>query len=156
MTKKFVKVLTIATVMTSHMTAMWATDALVVTAKDGAKTIFMLEEKPQVSFNDADVVISTESTIVSFPASDFRTFSIDDPATSINDAEAAVPAFCFDKGLQCSGLAKGSLVNVYSADGKMVTSGKADENGRIHLRFDTAKGTVYIIKTSTRTFKFTK
>ncbi len=156
MVKRFFKVLSFASVFTLFAQSVAASDMLVVTDADGGKTSFMLNDKPVVSFNTEDMVISTESTTVSYSLKDFYSFSFEDIATSVDDFETFNPTFAFSDGLQCYGLPNGSSVEVYNANGVKVSSGVIGADGRVNLSFNAVKGTVYIVKTATRTFKFIK
>ena len=148
--------LPITSLMVLNAQTMRAADVLILTDKDGAKTTFVLEDKPVVSFNDEDVTVSTEKGVISLSAHDFCSFSFDEQTTDVEERETTNPTFTFSDGLQCHGLQQGTAVSVFKADGQLVAEGTTDSSGDISLRFGTVRGTVYIVKTATKTFKFTK
>ena len=132
-----------------------AETALVVKDSEGQETLFLLTDKPVVTFDKDDLIITTDGTKVYYPLSAYHSFSIEDKDdTGVTAQEAVKPTFSFGDGVQALGLAANLPVQIYSADGRLVAAGKTNAEGKVHLEIKGSKGKVLIFKAGEQTFKF--
>ena len=105
-----------------------------VSGGDGSATYFEVADKPTVTFTAANLVIST----------------------GISTTEATQqPVFRLGESISASGLQPGSILSVYTSDGSLVGKSQVSQNGEATISIGPKKG-VYIVKTSSKTFKFIK
>lgn len=147
----------------SVLTARAASDAVNAMLLEGPsdfKFTILLDDQPVVSFSDDYLVITTHmGASVSFPSSHVTkwTYVMDEEATGINNASRFGSVLSFDgKHLGMSHLAPSTAVQVYTADGALVSSAKTDSWGSVSLSVPEQPGAVYVVKTSTVTFKVRK
>ena len=157
------KLLSLLALLLSVLTARAASDginAMLLEGPSDFKFTILLDDQPVVSFSDDYLVINTHmGAAVSFPSSHVTkwTYVRDEEATGIHDAARFGFLLSFDgKHVGLSHLAPSSAVQVYTADGALVASGMTDSRGNVSLSVPENKGAVYVVKTSTVTFKISK
>ena len=137
-----------------------AINAMLLEGPSDYKCTILLDDQPVVSFSDDYLVITTHmGASVSFPSSHVTkwTYVRDEEATGINNASRFGSVLSFDgKHLGMSHLAPSTAVQVYTADGALVSSGTTDSWGSVSLSVPEQPGAVYVVKTSTVTFKIRK
>ena len=135
-------------------------NAMLLQGPSDFRFTILLDDQPVVTFSDDYLVINTYmGAAVSFPSSLVSkwTYVKDDEATRINNANRFGSTLSFDgKLLGMTHLAPSSVVQVYTADGALVSSAKADSQGNVSLSLPDLSGAIYLIKTSTVTFKVRK
>lgn len=133
-------------------------NALIVHLKNGAQTTFLLNEKPKISFEGTDLKIMSEKSETSVPLADVLRFTYDkQDVNGITEREVGSTEISFDEGvLVVSQLKKGSTVNIFTADGKLLRQLKARQTGTYRLDLSTLHDGVYIIKADNVTYKVTK
>lgn len=135
-------------------------NALLLQGPSDFKFTILLDDQPVVSFSDDYLVISTHmGASVSFPSSHVTkwTYVRDDEATGISNAARFGSLLSFDgKHIGLTNLAPSTAVQVYTADGVLVSSATTDSRGCVSLSVPERLGVVYVVKTSTVTFKISK
>ena len=135
-------------------------NAMLLQGPSDFKFTILLDDQPVVSFSDDYLVISTHmGDAVSIPSSLVTkwTYVKDDNATGVNNARKFGSVLSFDgKHIGMTNLAPSTAVQVYSADGALVVSGTTDSRGNVSFSVPERQGAVYLIKTSTVTFKISK
>jgi hypothetical protein len=120
----------------------------------------LLDDQPVVTFSDDYLVVTTHmGDAVSIPSSLVAkwTYVRDDEATGIKSAARFGSLLSIDGNhLSLSNLAPSSVVQVYSADGALVATAKADSRGCVSLSLPEHQGAVYLVKTSSVIFKVSK
>ena len=134
---------------------------LVVLTKNGAKTQFVLKDKPKVKIEGKNLRITSTRADVTFALSDVVNFTyVNTDPTGIDDLdkEASNPAEVSykDGTLVLSQLKQGASVAVYTADGKIVRELKAQHQGSFRLSLASLPKGVYIVKADTITYKIMK
>ena len=134
-------------------------NAILLEGPSGNFTV-LLDEQPVVTFSGDDFVVTTHmGASLSVPASYVTkwTYVYDEEATSLKNAARFGSLLSFDgKHLGLSNLAPSSAVQVYTSDGALVASAKADSHGSVSLSVPERQGAVYLVKTSSVTFKVSK
>ena len=143
------------------LTAKAASDGVNAMLLEGPSDKFtiLLDDQPVVTFSDDHLVVTTHMAAVSIPSSLVTkwTYVNDEQATGIKDASRFGSLLSFDgKHLGLSNLAPSSAVQVYTADGALVASATTDSRGSVALSLPERQGAVYLVKTSSVTFKVTK
>ena len=135
-------------------------NAMLLEGSSDFRFTILLDDQPVVTFSDDHIVISTYmGASVSFPSSLVTkwTYVRDEEATGITGAARFGSLLSFDgKHIGLTNLAPSSAVQVYTTDGVLVASGKTDSRGNVSLSVPENKGAVYVVKTSTVTFKVSK
>lgn len=135
-------------------------NAMLLQGPSDFRFTILLDDQPVVSFCDDYLVISTYmGAAVSIPSSHLTkwTYVNDEQATGIRNAARFGSMLSFDgKHLGLSNLAPSSAVQVYTADGALVASATTDSRGSVALSLPERPGAVYLVKTSSVTFKVTK
>lgn len=146
----------------SALTARAASDginAMLLQGPSDYKFSILLDDQPVVTFSDDYLVVSTHMTRVSIPSHFVTkwTYVQDEEATGIGNASHFGSLLSFDgKHIGMTHLEPSTAVQVYTADGALVTSGTTDSRGNISLTVPERQGAVYVVKTSTVTFKVSK
>lgn len=137
--------------------ALRASEVVHFADKEGKTISFLLSDHPAVSFDDENVIITTDVAKVFYPLSAYSKFSMEaETETSISTAKSAGPVFSFAEGMRAEGLKPGARVTIYSANGQKLAQGTADSEGRLSIEVDVVKGNVYIIRTASASFKLIK
>ena len=133
---------------------------LVVLTKDGGKTEFVLSEKPKVLFEGKSLRITSSKADVTYTLSDILRFTyINTDPTGINqlaETEDPTEVSYQDGTLVLSQLKEGTVVGVYSLDGKKVQQLRASHKGTYRLSLSSLPKGVYIVKADTITYKIMK
>ncbi len=133
---------------------------LVVLTKDGAKTEFLLGDKPKVLFEGKNLRITSTKADVTYALADILRFTYTNTnPTGINEiAEMDDPTEVSyqDGTLVLSQLKEGAVVGVYSLEGKLVQQLRAGHRGTYRLSLSSLPKGVYIVKADTITYKIMK
>lgn len=136
-----------------------AKNALKIHSKSGTDVTILLDESPKVTFQDDDVVITTQKQVLSYPSSDVVRFTYDTvdvtgiyAITSLSGLQVS-----FGEGMvNVSGLPSQTPVALFALDGKLQSSATADKHGFATLSLPEVAGSVYVLKTSSLTLKIRK
>ena len=143
--------------LTSASVAVQAAKYVRVSGEDGSATYFEVADRPTVTFTAANLVITSSAQTVEYPLTAYRMFEFTDrTATGISSTEVTQQAvFRLGESISASGLQPGSSLTVYTSDGSLVGKTRVSQNGEATVSIGPKKG-VYIVKTSSKTFKFIK
>ncbi len=144
--------------VTSVLRASDLLSTLIVQTKNGSETAFFLKDKPQVKFEGANLKVTSSAGDVTFALSDVLrfTYAKKDP-TGINetiDEKAGIKVQ--DDVLVISQLKAGSIVDVYSLDGKLVRQLNAHRSGTYRLSLTELPQGLYLVKADNVTYKIMK
>lgn len=157
MKKKVVRLLTLMAMLLPL--AAWAdtVQCLVLTEANGTVSKFALTDAPVVTYSGSDMLVSCsdqELTValegLVWTFGEMETTRIDEVIGKQDDAER--PQFSFGEA-RFEGLQPGSMVHVYSLDGKALSTVKADGDGRVSVSLGNLPKGVYVLRTPTRSFK---
>lgn len=132
--------------------------------QDGQVVAFAFTERPVVSYDGNNLVLTTTKTTVQFPIYQLKKLQFDDDwvnsddnvATAIEQKQADV-VFGFHEGmLTVSGGDPGAPVTLYNVKGMMVGQWRLDDAGCATIPMQGMGKDVYIVKTQRLTFKFRK
>ena len=131
---------------------------LVVETKDHVKTAYMLAEKTQVLFSEANLRVVSTKADVTYQLSDILRFTYETRSTTgISELRTTQAEVDYKDGqLVISGIKAGGSVSVYSLDGKVVKQLTAQRSGTYRLSLASLSKGVYIVKADNVTYKIMK
>jgi len=133
---------------------------LVVTTKNGVRTEFLLTEKPYVKFEGQNLHITSSKADVTYALADIANFTYlnTDPTgiTELSKMDDPTEISYQEGTLVLSQLKKGSVVGIYTLDGKLVQQIKADRRRTYRLSLSSLPKGVYIVRADTITTKIMK
>lgn len=138
-----------------------APHSLVITKKSGETVEYKFADQPVATFEGADMVITLAltGTQVTYPAAQVATLTVTPRTLGVDDAAVAVPTVTFEiapEAITCSGLAAGTRVALYAADGRIVASAAANADGSAVIALGGTPAGVYIVAAGNESFKFIK
>ena len=131
-----------------------ATQYLVLTQQDGTVSRFALTEAPVITFSAGSLVVTCGSQTLTTSMAGLKT-SFEEDATDIQQAQSdptARPVFAFGQA-SFEGLKADAPITVYTLDGKVIGSTKADADGRASIDLTGMGRGVLIVRTPTQSFK---
>lgn len=157
------KLITLALLMVLMATASWAqgdaTQKLVVWLKNGQKVEHALADKPETRFNEGYLMLSTSRVSISYPLTDVLRYTYEG-----NIPVVAVPSIKpgeirFQQGadeMRFDGLAAGTVMEVYTSDGKLLRTLKAVQGQTAVVSLKGQPAGLYIVKIGDASYKFMK
>ena len=139
----------------------WAdSQRLVVWQKSGQKVYFDLNEEPETTFEDGNLVIRSSRTTVSYPLTSVLRYTYEGGTiTDVGDVKMRPGEVRFLQNAEqmaFDGLQDGTILEVYTLDGVKIKTVKAQGGQRTVVSLaDQAAGT-YIVKAGEATYKFMK
>lgn len=131
--------------------------ALVVTYTWGAEEVFMLSEKPEISFGGDQLKITAPDVTAERKFADIQTFTFEQrskPSSIENVAETVVFTFNDGENVAISGLPAGAPCALYDTKGICVLNAQADGNGNFSASLSSfAKGVYILIVNNSKTYK---
>lgn len=160
MNKKSLKALAVIAAMLFLPAALRAAGGqlLVLTLADQSVTKFALTDSPVVTYSGNDIVVTCGENVFQTSMADIRTVTFQDgEATAIEKVIAPEEKATYAFGSAAfEGLQAGSTVTVYTIDGKVVGTSKADADGRATADMTGLQSGIYIIRTANKSFKIKK
>ncbi len=131
---------------------------LVLTQTDGNVSKFALADEPVITYSGNDIVVTCGDAVLQTSMANVEsvTFEKGEP-TSISEMRTkdVTPSFSFNTA-SFEGLQAGAAINVFSIEGKMVSSSKADAEGKASIDMGNLPTGVYILRTPNKSFKIKK
>lgn len=126
----------------------------VLVTNGNESVVFVLEDKPTVTYTVSSVVFSTAERTVEYPIESTVTVTFTDCSGAV-ETEVTTPRFDVGFGeVRASGLTPDETVSIYTCTGKLVLSGRADADGTLSVPADQLPAEPMIIKTYKYAFKF--
>lgn len=158
MKAKLILLMTLLATITSMM-AQEGRQRLVVWQKSGEKVFFDLTEEPETTFKDGKLVITTSMSSVAYPITSVLRYTYEGEATVINTPRVKPGTVIYRQGpdmMSFEGLTPGTLLYVYSLDGKKLSTHKAAEGQATDISFKALPAGIYLIQAGDATYKFQK
>lgn len=127
--------------------------------KDNGLITFALAENPVITYSDYAVTVTYSGGTVEYQMSDIQRVTIGEYSEDGVKEPAANSKgnLNFESGtFYLSGFAPGVLVSVYNLNGVLVKSRTIAEDGTLEISTNELSSGIYIIKTSSLTYKFNK
>ena len=133
-------------------------DVLVVWTKDGIKTAYALNNKPEIRFTDDELLITGEGVEVSFPFDFFVKYTYENSClTGIFDLYTnEINVNVKENYLLFPSLKANSSISIYTLSGKLIFSKTVKADGEYSFSLTNLQAGAYIIKVNGLTYKITK
>lgn len=131
---------------------------MVLTQNDGTVTKFALKDSPVVTYEGENIIVSCGEQQLSTSMAGISHFKFEE---TVIDAiipvkeSLAQASFSFNEAA-FSGLKAQSAIHVYTIDGKALFSARADSDGEARIDLGNLPRGIYIIRTSTNSYKIKK
>lgn len=131
---------------------------LVVWQKSGEKVFFDLLENPRTTFEGANLVITTSTLTVNYPLEQVQRYTYELQASGIENSNINKPVRIRhdNDALYLENLKPDICISLYTADGKLVSSQKADDSQTIIISLANRPAGVYIVKANGVIYKMLK
>ena len=157
MKKKVVNLLALVALLLPSSVMADPVKCLVLTESNGAVSKIALADAPVLTYSGSDMIVSCGGQTLTVGLDGLKLTYGEMELTRIDDiaerpADAARQQLSFgEAGFE--GLQPGALVSVYSIDGKMLSTVKADQDGRASVSLNSLPKGVYILRTPSRSIK---
>lgn len=123
---------------------------------DGSTVIFMLKEKPQVTFSADSIKIVSATSEAKAKRSEVAeiTFLFMETESGINDTDTDGTVDMNGEFIKVGNLAKESKVTIFTADGRVASTEKADDSGTATLSLTSLPKGIYLLNYNDTTIKF--
>ena len=131
---------------------------LVVWTHLGDRIGYSLDEQPRVTLGLESLIVSTISTKVEYSLDDVRKFTLNkNDVTGIDEVKQLMPTMKFNSNtLTFTGCIPGSKIKIMSVNGINLYTLQADNNGYIQIDISALSSGMYLVVTSSITYKIIK
>lgn len=130
---------------------------LVVLTRDNAKHMFVLADRPEVTFEGTDLVVTCVNSTTTFALPDVIRFTYMNATAAVEELTEEQTQVDFKEGvIIVNGLKANATVVVYSVDGKLVRKLTARNAGNYSLDLSELPSGVYIVRADSVTYKIAK
>ena len=138
-----------------------AQNAVAIHQKNGQVATFAFTEKPVVTYSGSDLVLTTTKTTVNYPIYLLKklVFDVDwtESVNKIENVQTFDVLFRFHDGtLSIIGGQPGSIVTLHNIKGQKVGQYRLDADGSTTIPTQSWGQDIYIVKTKSLSFKFSK
>lgn len=121
---------------------------------NGNPVRFALSDHPVITFQNNQLIVTTPEETVTVPVAEISIGGFADDLTGIYQLEAA-PKGVRGGQVHFNGLRAGSMVSVYTTEGKMVMQQAAKNDGTVTVDLKPLAKGLYVVKSPTQTIKVT-
>ena len=138
--------------------AAWAEDGFYVVTTSGERTCYLFEDKPVLTFEGDNLVITCLGDAVIYRMSDLdhMEFVEDQPVTKLTEVKDIELVRFVGDGVELSGFAAYTTVTIYNLQGQLVGTYSTDESGSLNISLADREQGIYIIKANKSTLKIKK
>lgn len=133
-------------------------NALMLHLVSNRQVVFMLDEKPVITFRGDELVLSTHLSEVSYQSVHVNKFTY--IFVDSNEIERMEEPRCLitlqGETLSAIGLEPNSKIGVYTVDGNLISTAIADKKGAATVILPNQSAKVFIVKTSAANFKISQ
>ncbi len=129
---------------------------LIVTQQDESQVSFALAEKPVITLTDGIFKAETTTQTLEIALADVLNYKFSDqaPYTDIDQVKTDATKPVIEAGrAQLAGLKPGTVVNVFTVDGRRAASSSAGADGTVDIDLGGLGAGVYILATPTASYK---
>ena len=129
----------------------FAQNALVLETNDGETYSYVLANKPQLTFNATEMLISSDDASASFTRTDIKNFRFEEVANAIKDVKADGQRMSYLHGVvTVDGTDK---VILYDISGRQIITKKAAGNGSVTIDLTNQPQGTYIVRSGKQSLK---
>ena len=158
MKAKLILIMSLFATMTTVM-AQSESARLVVWLRGGQKVYHDLADKPETRFNAGYLMLTTDKVSISYPLTDVLRYTFEGNIPVVSVPEIKPGELRFQQGsdeMRFDGLAAGTMLHVYSSDGKLIRSQKAATGQTAVISLKGQPAGLYMVKVGDATYKFMK
>ena len=146
--------------LTATLSSLADSQRLVVWQKSGQKVYFDLNEEPETTFEDGNLVIRSSRTTVSYPLTNVLRYTYEGGTiTDVGDVKMRPGEVRFLQNAEqmaFDGLQDGTILEVYTLDGVKIKTVKAQGGQRTVVSLADQTAGTYVVKAGEATYKFMK
>ena len=130
---------------------------MVLTLTDGTVNRFALTDTPKVTYEGENLVVSTGDEQFTTAFSGISQITFEQVSTGISEmvGESQKPVFTPGQA-RFEGLKNHATVSIYTVDGKMLSSVRANEEGTVSIDLSTLPQGIYVLRTPNQSYKIKK
>lgn len=132
---------------------------LVVWLTDGSKVYHDLADEPTTTFADGSLLLTTAKTSISYPLDKVLRYTYEGVYSSLSAPTLQPGEVFFSQeadGMTFAGLPAGTLIQLFSPDGKLLGQQTAAEGQKVEVSAKGMPAGTYIVKAGDATYKFLK
>jgi hypothetical protein len=131
---------------------------LVVWTHLGDRIGYSLDEQPRVTLELESLIVSTIKTKVEYSLDDVRKFTLNkNDVTGIDEVKQLMPTMKFNSNtLTFTGCIPGSKIKIMSVNGINLYTSQADNDGNVQIDISALSSGMYLVVTSSITYKIIK
>ena len=130
---------------------------MVLTLTDGTINRFALTDTPVVTYEGENLVVSIGEEQFTTTLSGISKLTFEQVSTGISEMVGESPKSAFTPGqARFEGLKTHAIVSIYTIDGKMLSSMRANDEGTVSIDLSTLPHGFYIIRTPNQSYKIKK
>lgn len=145
------RLLSLLLLATTGSLASMADTGVVLWHESGGSDVFLLADKPVISYRGDSIVLKTETAEVAYPVAGISRITFEDTTTGIGSVSVAknngIVAKVLGDGVEIWGMEPHSNVSVYTVSGTQIGSYTADGDGHLAISLDNQAKGIIIIKT---------
>lgn len=151
MNRIFLKLLGLLFVSVTGGIDVFAQNALVLETNDGETYSYVLANKPQLTFNATEMLISSDDASASFTRTDIKNFRFEEVANAIKDVKADGQRMSYLHGVvTVDGTDK---VILYDISGRQILSKRAADGESVTIDLNNQPSGTYIVRSGKQSLK---
>ncbi len=151
MNRIFLKLLGLLFVSVTGGIDVFAQNALVLETNDGETFSYVLANKPQLTFNATEMLISSDDASASFTRTDIKNFRFEEVANAIKDVKADGQRMSYLHGVvTVDGTDK---VILYDISGRQILSKRAADGESVTIDLNNQPSGTYIVRSGKQSLK---
>lgn len=155
--KKILVLLFAIFAVSQFASAAYTNDDLVIETRDGKTVAYRLSDRPVVTFEVTDLVLTAKGVQVKYPVTDVKEIRFAEEFTSVNATTASGIMFTVnDNEIIANGLDKNDTLEVYGVDGKAIATVGVNAQGAASANISELGHGVYVVKAGKKTYKIIK
>lgn len=153
-----ISLLSLALCIFPAIIAQTTSKAVVLEMKDGSNVAFLYEELPLMKFTGSDIVIKTISHESSYPQNAVQRYRFSEINAGVNDVVKGSDGqvTLAENDILVRGLEPDTKVTLFAIDGKVLSSGKADNSGKCAINLSSFPAGVFLLNYSNHSVKIVK
>ena len=136
-----------------------STPRLIVWKADGSKTFYELNDMPETTFENGNLVIKTRNASVSYPLTEILRYTYDGLSTKgVNEARSVSRALVKREPntVTLANLKEGTVVQLFNSDGILLDTQASNGNDHVVISVAAQPSGVYLVKYESQTLKLIK
>ena len=142
-----------AMLMIFSLTAIAEEYSFVVWTKSGEQINFPLSEKPKLTHNDNNFIVTTPTTTVEYSKADINKFTLLIPDGVDNIENSNANLFQQNNSLILSGFKLGSIVKIFNINGQLLIAETINNEDTYIIDLSPLNKGIYIVSTESITYK---